>query len=97
MRFGKEKLDEVIRRNIEHGHTEVAIKVFVKYVKSLNEDDSGLGKKIYMDVIQISSRFYSLSRQNQNGLLSNNEYIEQLNRINYAILSILDELPKRTL
>ena len=84
-----EKSDfEIIRNYISEGETESSLRLLIEYVK--NKD-----KELYNNVVLISSRFSSLKNDNVLGIISQEKYSIESNKIVYSILETIKLLEKR--
>lgn len=80
----KEKLKDEIRNRIASGDVEMALR--------LMSDKIDKGSSLYNSIIMLQAKFNMLKRENLTGVISLDNYSMELNRINYSILNILDDI-----
>lgn len=91
--YDKVKSDEninfqEIRDFISEGEIEPSLRLLIEYVKNKDED-------LYNNVVLISSRFSNLKNDNILGIISQEHYSIESNKIVYSILETIKLLEKR--
>lgn len=79
---------EIIRNYISEGETESSLRLLVEYVKNKDQE-------LYNNVVLISSRFSNLKNDNVLGIISQEKYSIESNKIVYSILETIKLLEKR--
>lgn len=81
------KFDE-IRKEISNGRIETSIRLLTQYIKANNSDYQN-------NIILIASRFSQLKQQNILGIITQEDYAMESNRIVYSILEIIKYLEQK--
>jgi len=79
---------ENIRRSISEGEIESSLRLLIEYVKNKDTD-------LYNNVVLISSRYSNLKNDNILGIISQEKYAIENNKIVYSILETIKLLEKR--
>ncbi|WP_367391913.1 hypothetical protein [Lewinella sp. LCG006] len=74
-----------LRTLIANGDTEIALDVFLQYVK---RTDSVFQDKYYRSSLKVSNRFYTAKKSFKNGDISDADYQVQLNQINSSLIDM---------
>lgn len=79
-----QEIIEDIKSNIARGDTSTAITSLVDYSRSSNKTN------FYNESIMLSNRYNELSENRRNGTMRREEYRSELNRINFSLLTLVD-------
>ncbi len=80
----KESIKTEIKERIASGDVDAALELLAASTK---ESD-----KLYNEIIMLKARFKRLQDENLSGIISLDTYSMQLNRINYGILNLIDDI-----
>jgi len=78
----------IIRNHISEGEIESSLRLLIDYVKNKDVD-------LYNNIILLSSRFSNLKNDNILGIISQEEYSIENNKVVYSILETIKLLEKR--